>query len=89
MEIEWDENKRQRTLKERHLDFATGWRFFDGRPVINIPSPRQDELRWKTIAIIEERYYALVWTLRGEAARIISYRRAHEDEERAYREVHD
>jgi uncharacterized DUF497 family protein len=83
--FEWDEDKREATREERGLDFADAPLFFDGRPVIVIPSRRADEERWKTTAEIRDAFYTLVWTWRGEAVRVISMRRAHVDEERAYR----
>jgi uncharacterized DUF497 family protein len=86
--FEWDANKRAITLSERGLDFASAWRFFDGRSTITISSPRALEQRWKTIAVIEGLFVTVVWTWRGEAVRIISMRRSHGDEERAYRALH-
>jgi len=85
MLFEWDEEKRAMTLEERGLDFADADLFFDGRPVIVIPSPRGGEERWRTTARIEGAYYTLVWMWRSDAVRIISMRRAREDEERAHR----
>jgi hypothetical protein len=32
VEFEWDEEKRQKILAERSLDFADAFQFFDGRP---------------------------------------------------------
>ena len=40
MEFEWDEEKRQKILAERSLDFADAFQFFEGRPVIHQPTPR-------------------------------------------------
>lgn len=40
MEFEWDEDKRSRILEDRALDFASAYRFFDGRLAIHQPSPR-------------------------------------------------
>ena len=88
MEFEWDENKRLRTLEERGLDFRSADMFFDGRPVLQLPSLRSAEDRWKTTAIIEGLYYTLVWMWRGAVVRVISLRRAHEDEARAHRALH-
>ena len=88
MEFEWDERKRQRIIKERSLDFASAFLFFDGRPVIHQPTPRDDEERWKTTAIVEGGYFTIVWMWRDETIRIISMRRAHEQEIRKYRETH-
>ncbi len=89
MIFEWDERKREVTLSERALVFVDAPLFFDGRPVIVLPSSRAGEERWKTIAEIEGAYYALVWMWRGEAVRVISMRRAHGDEEDAYRAIYD
>lgn len=88
MLFEWDEDKRAATLEERGLDFADADLFFDGRPIIVLPSPRGGEERWRTTAQIEGAYYTLVWTWRGDAVRIISVRRAHEGEEGAHRALH-
>lgn len=88
MEFEWDEAKRQSVLTERGLDFEAVDVFFDGRPVIHQPTPRNDEERWKTTAYIEEAFFTVVWSWRGESIRVISMRRAHEQEIRKYRETH-
>ena len=88
MEFEWDERKRAQVLEDRGLDFRSARLFFDGRPVIHQPSPRNDEERWKTTAMIEGAAFTLVWCWRDEAVRIISMRRAHEQEIRTYRQIH-
>lgn len=88
MNFEWDEAKRRRTLAERQLDFASAYRFFDGRPIVTAPTRRGQEMRWKTIAMIEGACFTLVWTWRGENIRVISLRKAHDGEERAHRELH-
>jgi uncharacterized DUF497 family protein len=88
MIFEWDEDKRQAILEDRSLDFADADLFFDGRPVIFMPSRRSSEARWKATLQIETAFFTLVWTWRGEVVRVISMRRAHEGEERAYRALH-
>ena len=85
MEFEWDEEKRQKILAERSLDFADAFQFFDGRPVIHQPTPRDDEDRWKSIALFDGKFFTVVWRRRGAAIRVISMRRSHEQEERKYR----
>jgi len=87
MEFEWREDKRQKTLKERGLDFADAFQFFDGRPVIHQPSPRDGEERWKSIAQFDGKFFTVVWMWRDDIMRIISMRRSHEQEERKYRET--
>jgi hypothetical protein len=88
MEFEWDERKRARILKDRALDLASAYLFFDGRSAIHQPTPRNEEDRWKTTAIFEGVLFTLVWTWRGETIRVITMRRAHEQETRKYRQAH-
>jgi uncharacterized DUF497 family protein len=88
MEFEWDERKRAQILLDRALDFASTHRFFDGRPAIHQASPRNDEEWWKTTVEIEGTFFTVVWTWRGESIRVISMRRAHEQEIRKYREAY-
>ena len=88
MEFGWDERKRAQVLEDGALDFASAYVFFDGRQVIHQPTPRNDEERWKTAAMIEGAYFTIVWTWRGDAVRVISMRRAHEKEIRTYRQLH-
>ena len=88
MEFEWDERKRAQVLADRDLDFVDADLFFDGRAVSHQSTPRLEEERWKTTAIIEGAYFTLVWCWRGEKIRIITMRRAHEKEVRTYRQLH-
>jgi uncharacterized DUF497 family protein len=87
MEFEWDERKRTQIIADRALDFASAHRFFDGRPAIHQPTPQKDEDRWKTTVEIEGAFFTIVWTWRGEIIRVITMRRAHEQEIRKYRET--
>jgi uncharacterized DUF497 family protein len=89
MEFEWDERKRAEIIEDRALDLASAHLFFDGRPAIHQPTPRNNEERWKTTVEIEQTLYTVVWTWRGEAIRVITMRRAHEQESRKYREAND
>lgn len=86
--FEWDEPKRLWNLQERHLDFLDAKQMFDGRPIIHVPSWRNDEDRVVSVAAIEGKIYTVVWTWRLENRRIISFRRARDGEERAYRKAH-
>jgi uncharacterized protein len=46
MDLEWFEDKRLWTLKERGLDFRDARHLFDGRPLYTYPSPREGEERF-------------------------------------------
>jgi uncharacterized protein len=85
--FEWDENKRLRIIEERGLDFRDAAAVFDGRPAIHAMSRRNGEDRIVSTAEILGKDYTVVWMWRGENQRIISFRRARNDEERAYREA--
>jgi uncharacterized DUF497 family protein len=85
--FEWDEVKRQRVLRERGLDFRDADLFFDGRPINHVPSSRNDEVRYASTAEINGKTYTLIWTWRAANQRIITFRRAHDAEDRAYREA--
>lgn len=87
--FEWDENKRAKTLKERGLDFRDTRLIFDGRPVVHIPAYKNDEPRFISVAMIGLKFFCVVWTWRGNWRRIISFRRARDGEEKAYRQIYD
>jgi uncharacterized protein len=87
MQLEWNERKRQETLRERGLDFADAKLFFDGRPVLTEPSSRDDEQRWRSTTIIAGDFVTMIWTMREDALRVITMRRAHAKEEGQYRQL--
>ncbi|HYA17226.1 MAG TPA: BrnT family toxin [Bryobacteraceae bacterium] len=88
MEFTWDETKREWVLKERGIDFLRiAVELFDGRAVLSVPTRRGDEERFLTIGPIEGRLFAVVWTWRDATIRIITARRASDEEEKRYRAV--
>jgi len=87
--FEWDEEKRQATITNRGLDFVAARTLFDGRATLTVPALFPVEDRFLTIAMLDDgKCYAVVWTWRGELRRIISFRRARDGEETAYRQTH-
>ena len=81
MQIEFDPDKRDKTLAERGLDFAQAGEVFAG---VNVTAEdaRFDygEPRFTTVGVLDGRMVILVWTPRGEVRRIISMRKANERE---------
>ena len=88
MLFEWDESKRRRNVDDHGVDFIDIVEVFDGRPTFTYRSPRNDEDRWGTVAIVKDRFDLVVWTPRGERRRIISAYRADDWEIREYRALH-
>lgn len=81
VQIEFDPDKRDKTLAERGLDFAQAGEVFAG---VNVTAEdaRFDygEPRFTTVGVLDGRMVILVWTPRGEVRRIISMRKANERE---------
>jgi uncharacterized protein len=86
--FEWDEDKRQRNIEKHNLDFLDAGLLFDGQPVITGTSDNVAETRFVTVGKIGPKFYTVIWTWRAMARRIISFRRARNVEERAYRQTH-
>ena len=87
MDFEWDEKKRAINLADHGLDLIEATKLFDGRPLFTYPSPRHGEERFVTVGLLTNRFFAVVWTERVEAIRLISFRRARDAEERKYRTI--
>jgi len=85
MQIEFDTDKRDKTLAERGLDFARAAEVF-ASVCITIPDERQDygEPRLTTVGFLNHRMVVLVWTPRGAARRIISMRKANDREQERF-----
>ena len=81
MLIEFDTDKRNKTLAERGLDFSRADEVFAG-PMLRWADERLDygETRWITFGLLDTRCVVLVWTPRGAACRIISMSYANEGE---------
>jgi hypothetical protein len=82
VQIEFDPDKREQTLRARGLDFAQAGEIFDGQH-FSQPDTRADygEERHITVGTLQGRLVVVVWTQRGEARRIISMRKANEREQ--------
>ncbi|MBM1309422.1 BrnT family toxin [Sulfitobacter mediterraneus] len=85
MDIEWDEQKRERTLAERGVDFADV-EHLEWPLALTREDSRNNygERRFVTLGPIRGRLCVLVWCERNGAMRIISLRKANQRERRAY-----
>jgi uncharacterized DUF497 family protein len=90
VKVEFDPEKRERTLSERGLDFEDASKVFDGKHK-TILDDRKDygEERFITIGYVLGRMVVLVWTLRKSIRRIISMRKANDREQEAYKDELD
>ena len=83
MNYEWDINKRLSTLEERHIDFNDIY-LFEWDTALTEESPRDGEMRYLSIGYIGDKLHAVVHTPRGDVTRIISLRRASNEERERY-----
>lgn len=87
MRLEYDEDKRDRTLAARALDFADAGRLFDGLHFSRVDDRRNyGETRIVSTGILDGMVVVIVWTQRADARRIISMRKADGDERGRYLE---
>jgi uncharacterized DUF497 family protein len=85
MRITFDPAKRDRTLRERGLDFADAVELFAGQ-TIDILDTRYGygESRINSVGYLRGRMTIVCWTPRGEARHLISMRRTNDREKKRY-----
>jgi len=88
MAFEWDTAKNVANIAKHGIDFEDAIRIFEG-PVLESLDNRREygEVRIIALGAVNGRELAVVYTMRGEDRRIISARRAHSRERKAYREA--
>lgn len=87
MVYQWDQGKAAANLRKHGIDFADAVAVFSDDLAITIPDERFDEERFVTIGLDGlGNVLVVVYTLRGEAIRIISARKATKQERRQYEE---
>jgi len=88
MEFEWDEAKRLAVLEKHGIDFAKAARVFLTDHVV-LPARSEIEERFAAVGYLDGEWFTVIFTFRGEARRLITARKARENERRAYRSVHN
>jgi len=83
MHFQWDETKRTANVAKHGLDFAD-LGAFDWEAAVVSPDLRRDysESRFIAIGRYEGRMHVVIFAVRSEAYRIISFRRANDREVR-------
>ncbi len=85
MEIEFDPEKNDRNVRERGISFEQAQDFeWDGALVWRDTRRDYSEERFIALGLIGKRLHSLVFTVRGDAVRIISLRKANRREELPY-----
>ena len=86
MKLDWDEAKRQATLRTRGLDFADVDQI-EWETAIAFDDDRREygERRQVCLGLLHDQLVVVAYTFRGDALRVISMRRANRRERR----IHD
>ena len=80
MEFEWDERKNRRNKNKHGIDFETAMKLWNDINRIEIQTPFPIENRSILIGKIDKKLWSAIFTLRSNAIRIISVRRARKKE---------
>jgi len=82
----WDERKRLANIEKHGLDFRDAFLVYENPEKITIQSNHPSESRLQDLALVEVAgiLLSLVYVVRGEAIRIISFRRAGRRERKYY-----
>lgn len=80
MNFEYDPEKSAVNLTKHGIDFKSAQSLWGDQNVLEIPAKTTDELRFLTIGKIDGKYWSAITTYRNKNIRIISVRRAREQE---------
>jgi len=82
--FEWDTDKSSSNKSKHGIDFETAKELWldENRIEIHVPYPIED--RWIMIGKLQKKIWTAIYTIRSEAIRIISVRRAREKEVEIY-----
>jgi uncharacterized DUF497 family protein len=89
--LSYDPAKREKTLKERGLDFEDVEEILSGPLQYTFVDDRFDygEKRWITVGYLKKRMIVVTWTKRGDCLRLISMRKANEKEQKKFKKRMD
>ena len=88
MEFEWDEEKNEKNISRRNIDFRWAAGIFQG-PTLERPDLRRSygEERLIAIGVVDGIVLTIVYTWRGGRRRIIAAWKAHDRERKRYRQL--
>lgn len=87
MNFEYDPAKSASNLSKHGIDFNQAQALWDDPWMLEVPARTEGEPRFLMIGKIEGKYWTVIWTPRGDAVRIISARRAREEEIHYYENI--
>ena len=83
MDFEFDPGKSAANLDKHGIDFAAAQVLWESK-IVQVPISTQNELRWLVIGTLGKKHWTAVITRRGDKIRLISVRRARDNETQIY-----
>jgi uncharacterized protein len=83
---EWDEDKRLANLRKHKLDFDDAWRVYEHPHKVTLADKYPYEERFWDLAEVNRQVRLLVYTMRGNRVRCISFRPTTPGEQEYYYE---
>ena len=84
LEFEFDESKSRTNRRKHGIDFEAAQALWADPERIEIPARTEDEPRWMVIGTIGNQHWSAVITYRDDRTRLISVRRARDEEVSIY-----
>ena len=84
MDFEFDPTKNATNKVKHGIDFVEAQKLWDDRDRLLVPAKIEDEARFMLIGKLGRKHWSAIFTYRNEKIRIISVRRAREEEVNAY-----
>lgn len=84
MNFEFDPEKSDANIIKHGIDFIDAQELWDDIDLLEIPAKTTDEPRFLVIGMIGEKHWTGIITYRGDSIRIISVRRARDEEIELY-----
>jgi len=88
MRFEYDPKKSASNKDKHGIDFEDAQALWDDDDRLEVMARFDGEVRYLLIGQLEQRMWTAVFTVRGEAIRLISVRRSRDDEIRHYQDDH-
>jgi uncharacterized DUF497 family protein len=84
MKFEFDSEKSELNQAKHGIDFIAAQQLWKDANRVILPARTSDEPRYLLVGRISEKHWSAVFTIRGEAVRIISVRRSRPEEIEIY-----
>lgn len=84
MDFEFDPNKSAANKVKHGIDFVEAQKLWEDPDRLLVPARTQGEWRFMLVGKLSQKHWSAIFTYRSESIRIISVRRAREEEVSAY-----